>query len=510
MLSLPAAESVGLTDELTNWLLLGTVVLLVSVAAVRFATRSGLPTLLLYLGIGMVVGEAGIGIGFEDAALAHALGYAGLILILSEGGLTTDWSTIKHAVAPAAMLSTVGAVVSILVVGIAGHWMLDLPWTTALLLGAVLASTDAAAVFSVLRRVPLPRRLSGVLEAESGFNDAPVVLLVVALAAQATPGMEHQSFWHVGFEAVLELAGGALIGFLLGHALGRVLRWVAPGSSGLFSLAVVCVTVLAYAVGDVLHSSGFLATYVCALVMGNLRLPHRQAFRGISQAFGWLAQIGLFVMLGLLASAHNLLNQLVPALVIGTVLLLVARPLSVLLSVSWFGYSLREQIFLSWSGLRGAVPVVLATVPLTVQTPGTGWIFDLVFVLVIIFTLVQAPTLPWMTRILGLQQTTPTYDVEVESTALEDLAAHLLQVSIGETSKLHGVEVFELRLPAGSDITLIVRDKESFVPHRRTMLRHNDQVLIVTTAAARKEATQRIQAVSRDGRLAGWHSPQEG
>ena len=184
MPSLPSL-AIGLTDELTNWLLIGTLVLLVSVAAVRFATRSGLPTLLLYLAIGMVVGEAGIGIGFEDAALAHALGYAALILILSEGGLTTDWSGIKNAVAPAAMLATVGVTVSVFVVGLAAHWLLDLPWPVALLLGAVLASTDAAAVFSVLRRVPLPRRLSGVLEAESGFNDAPVVLLVVALAAQA-------------------------------------------------------------------------------------------------------------------------------------------------------------------------------------------------------------------------------------------------------------------------------------------------------------------------------------
>lgn len=508
MLSLPTV-TVGLADDLTNWLLIGTLVLLVSVAAVRFATRSGLPTLLIYLAIGVIVGEAGIGIGFEDAELVHALGYAALVLILSEGGLTTDWSDLKSAVAPAAMLATVGAVVSVLVVALAAHWLLDMPWLIALLLGAILASTDAAAVFSVLRRVPLPPRLSAVLEAESGFNDAPVVLLVVALAAQATPGMEQQGFWQVGVLAVLELAGGAVIGLVLGVVLGRGLRWMAPGSSGLFSLAVVCVTVLAYAVGDRLHTSGFLATYVCALVLGNLQLPHRQAFRGISQAFGWLAQIGLFVMLGLLASAHNLLSQVVPALVIGSVLLLVARPLSVLASASWFGFSLREQAFLSWSGLRGAVPVVLATVPLTLETPGTAQVFDLVFVLVVIFTLVQAPTLPWIARALRLEQATPTYDVEVESTALEDLDAHLLQVAIGEHSRLHGVEVFELRLPPGSDVTLVVREQETFVPHRRTVLRHGDQMLVVTTAAARKAAIKRVQSVSRDGRLAGWHSARE-
>ncbi|WP_018158186.1 potassium/proton antiporter [Demetria terragena] len=509
MLSLPTV-TVGLTEELTNLLLVGALVLLVSVAAVRLATRSGLPTLLLYLAIGMALGEAGFGISFENSALAHSIGLGALVLILSEGGLTTEWDDIKSAILPAALLSTIGVVVSVAVVAGAAYYLLDLPWSIALLLGAILASTDAAAVFSVLRRVPLPRRLSGVLEAESGFNDAPVVLLVVALASQATPGVEHQGWWVVGVEAALELAGGAIIGLVLGQVLGRLLRWVAPGSSGLFSLAVVAVTVLAYAVGDLLHSSGFLATYVCALVLGNLKLPHRQAFRGISQAFGWLAQIGLFVMLGLLASPGRLVDQIIPALVIGTVLLLVARPLSVLASLAGSDYTLREQAFLSWSGLRGAVPVVLATVPLTLDTPGTSWMFDLVFVLVIIFTLVQAPTLPWITRVLGLEQGTPTYDVDVESTALDDLDAHLLQASIGPASKLHGVEVFELRLPPGADVTLIVRDGDSFVPERRTVLRHGDQMLVVTTAQSRSAALKRIQAISRDGRLAGWHSSGEG
>ncbi|BDZ59370.1 hypothetical protein GCM10025872_30270 [Barrientosiimonas endolithica] len=297
---------------------------------------------------------------------------------------------------------------------------------------------------------------------------------------------------------------------MLGQLIGRLLRWGAPGSSGLFSIAVVGVTVLAYAVADLVSTSGFIATYVCALVLGNLRLPHRQAVRGIAQAFGWLAQIGLFVMLGLLAFPERLLAQVVPALVLGTVLLLVARPLSVVASVAAFGYSWREQVFLSWAGLRGAVPIVLATVPLMLGTPGTEWIFDMIFVLVIVFTIVQAPTLPWITRRLGLAQAAPTYDVEVEATPLEDLDANLLQVTIGQESRLHGVEVFELRLPPGADMTLVVRDGTSFVPHRRTVLRHGDQVLVVATAEARGAVVERIQAVSRAGRLAGWNAADAG
>lgn len=505
-MTVPAAASAQLTEDLTGWLLLGSLVLLVSVAAVRLANRSGLPTLLLYLAIGMALGNDGFGIDFDNAALAQVLGYSALVLILAEGGLSTDWHSIRASVAPAALLSTLGVIVSVLVVGVAAHTLLPLSWEVSLLVGAVLSSTDAAAVFSVLRRVPLPHRLSGVLEAESGFNDAPVVLLVVALAAQATPGVPHAGWWLVGVEAVLELTGGALIGFVLAQLIGRLLRYVAPGSSGLFSLAVVGVAVLAYAVADLVHTSGFIATYVAALVLGNLGLPHRQAVRGISQAFGWLAQIGLFVMLGLLADPHRLVDQLVPALVLGTVLLLVARPISVLVSMTPFGFSLREQAFLSWAGLRGAVPVVLATVPLTMGTPGTQWIFDLVFVLVIIFTLVQAPTLPWITRRLGLTTSAPTHDLDVEATPLEELGAHLVQVTIGEHSRLNGVEVFELRLPRGADVTLVVRDNRSFVPTRNTVLRRGDQLLVVTTADARAAAVAALESISRDGRLAGWRT----
>ncbi|YAL82802.1 potassium/proton antiporter [Dermacoccaceae bacterium W4C1] len=500
----PTVATAALTEDLTSWLLVGSLVLLVAVAAVRLANRSGLPTLLIYLGIGMLLSANGSGIEFNDAEVAQVLGYSALVLILAEGGLTTDWDQIRTAVLPAALLSTLGVVVSVLVVGVAAHTLLPLSWEVSLLLGAVLSSTDAAAVFSVLRRVPLPPRLSGVLEAESGFNDAPVVLLVVALASSATPGMEHHGWGVVAAEAAFELAVGALIGFVLGQLFGRLLRRVAPGSSGLFSLAVVAVAVLAYAVADLAHTSGFIATYVAALVLGNLNLPHRQAVRGIAQAFGWLAQIGLFVMLGLLATPHRLVDQLIPALVLGTVLLLIARPLSVLVSMSWFGYTVREQAFLSWAGLRGAVPVVLATVPLTMGTPGTQWIFDLVFVLVLVFTLIQAPTLPWITRRLGLTSATPTQSLGVESTPLEDLGAHLVQVSVGPESKLAGVEVFELRLPVGSDVALVVRDDASFVPDRRTVLRRGDQLLIVTTSAAQAEAVRKLHAVSREGRLAGW------
>ena len=485
--------------------------LLVSVAAVRLSVRSGLPTLLLYLAIGVAIGEAGLGIRFNDVELTQVLGYSALVLILVEGGLTTSWDGIRRSVAPAALLSTLGVVVSVAVVGVAAYFVLHVSWTVAFLVGAVLSSTDAAAVFSVLRRVPLPRRLSGLLEAESGFNDAPVVILVLALSAQASPGLGghgghggYGPWWQLVLIAVAELAGGGAIGLLLGYAGGHLMRRIASSSSGLFSIGVVSLTVLAYAAGAQLHASGFLAAYLSALLLGNMRLPHRAAVRGFAQALGWLAQIGLFVLLGLLVSPSQLTEQIVPAVLIGLVLLLVARPLSVIATMTPFRMPWRDQAFLSWAGLRGGVPVVLATVPLTAGTPNVEWLFDFVFVLVVIFTLVQAPTLPWVARRLRVTDSDRALDLEVESTPLDELGAEVLQITVGAASQLHGVEVFELRLPPGANVTLVVRAGNGFVPSPNTVLRHGDQLLIVATAQTRLAAERRVRQISQRGRLAGW------
>jgi cell volume regulation protein A len=505
VISLASITSSGMSlDDLTRVLLLGSLVLLVAVAAVRLSVRSGLPSLLIYLGIGLALGNAGAGIQFDDASITRILGYAALVLILAEGGLTTSWNNIKGSVAPAAVLATVGVVVSVVVVAVAAHTLLPLSWTISLLIGAIVSSTDAAAVFAVLRNVPLPKRLSGMLEAESGFNDAPVVILVVAFAAQGIPGTEAQPWYVLLGLAAAELAGGAVVGVAIGWLGGQLLRRVAGASSALFSIGVIALTVLAYAAGAAVHASGFLATYLAALVLGNMGLPNRVSFQSFATALGWIAQIGLFVLLGLLADPTSLDGQLVNAVVIGFVLLLIARPLSVILSTTWFRVPWRDQAFLSWAGLRGAVPVVLATVPLTMGTPGTDWIFDLVFMLVVVFTLVQGPTLPWMARRLGLTEHVHSVDVDLESTSLIEIGADVLQVTVGPESKLHGVAVFEMRLPRGAMVTLVVRSGEGFVPEPHTTIRHGDRLLIVATTRVRARTEQRIRAISRGGRLAGW------
>ncbi len=270
--------SSGMTlDDLTRVFLIGSIVLLVAVAAVRVSVRSGLPSLLLYLGLGLLLGDLGAGVQFDSASTTRVLGYAALVLILAEGGISTSWSNIRDSVRPAALLSTVGVVVSVLVVALAAHTLLPLSWTISLLMGAIVSSTDAAAVFAVLRNVPLPNRLSGMLEAEAGFNDAPIVILVVAFAAQGAPGGEPLAWYSLLGDAVLELAGGVAVGLLVGWLGGQLLRRVASSSSALFSIGILALTVFAYAAGSALHVSGFLATYLAALVLGNLSLPHRSS-----------------------------------------------------------------------------------------------------------------------------------------------------------------------------------------------------------------------------------------
>jgi cell volume regulation protein A len=487
--------------ELYLTLLLAAVVVLVSIVATRFASNVGLPSLLLYLGVGVLLGEDVIGIHFDNAQTAQNLGTAALAIILIEGGLSTRWGEIKDLIAPASVLGTVGVGASALVTAGGAHLFLGYSWQLSLLLGAVVSSTDAAAVFAVLRSLPLPRRLAGLLEAESGFNDAPTVILVLLFSE--TPF--HVSAWHLIWELVYELALGAAIGIAVGWIGRLALPRVALPASGLYPLATFGLCVAAFAAAGAAGASGFLAAYLSALVLANgARMPHRAATTSFAEGFGWLAQIGLFVLLGLLVTPSELGHAIVPALVVGIVLLLIARPLSVLLSLLAFKIPLREQAFLSWAGLRGAVPIVLATFPIVHGVPGSGKLLDIVFVLVAIYTLVQGPSLPWLSRWLRLTPREATREILVESGPLDVLDAELLTMTIPASSGLDAVSLLELRLPDAAVITLIIREGRSFVPNDDTWLLAGDEILVVTTRSQRDTAERRLRAVARRGPLAHW------
>ncbi|MDT9593440.1 potassium/proton antiporter [Nocardioides zeae] len=488
--------------DLDRFLLVGSAVTLLAILAVRLSSRAGLPSLVLYLLMGVALGSSGLGIEFTDASLAHALGFGALVLILAEGGLTTDWREIRPSMRLGLALATVGVVVSVGVVALAAHYLLGLPWQIAVLLGAATSATDAAAVFSVLRIVPLPRRITGALEAESGLNDAPTVVLVTLVSTGAA--LEHGVPLLV-LEVVYELVAGVVIGFVVGALGAAAMRRAALPSSGLYPLAAVFWAVLAYAVGATVHVSGFAAVYVAALVLGNADLPHRAATRSFVEGVAWLSQIALFVMLGLLLTPSRITWEIIGiALAAGLVLTVVARPVSVLVSSALQPTPPRDLLFLSWAGLRGAVPIVFTTIPLAAGVPGAEQLFDVVFVLVVVYTLLTGPTLPWVARRLGLSEAAEPRDLDVEAAPLERVAADLLQVHVPEASRLHGVEVGELRLPLGASVSLVVRGGEVLVPDATTVLRRGDDLVVVTPRAERAATEERLALVSRYGRLARW------
>jgi len=488
-------------EDLNIVVLAVTLVLLVGVAAVRVSSRVGLPSLLLYLAIGVALGESGLGLRFEDLNLTMILGSLALAIILAEGGFSTQWSTVRPVAALSFVLATVAVGISVGVTASLVYLVLDVDVRTALLLGAVASSTDAAAVFSVLRAMPLQKRLRAALEAESGFNDPPVIILVTVVASDA---------W--GESGAVSIGTAMLVQLVLGAGLGlvvaRIGQWVlarsALPSAGLYPLATIAIAMLAFAVAGVAGGSPFLAVYVAGLWLGNAALPHRRATTGFAEGLAWLAQIGLFIMLGLLASPGRLVDAIVPALVVGTALTLIARPISVALCATPFRIPWREQVFMSWAGLRGAVPIVLATIPMTRGLPAADRIFDVVFLLVIVFTLVQGPTLPWLARRLGVTERESTREVEIDAAPLEEMDVSLLQFDLPPKSQLAGVAIFEIGLPQESSVSMIVRKGRVFVPNATTILLSGDRLLLATSNPERATTERRLRAVSRAGRLAQW------
>ncbi|MCY1157018.1 MAG: potassium/proton antiporter [Citricoccus sp.] len=469
-------------DVINFVMLLAPLVTLVAIAGVRLGSRLGLPALLLFLGVGMLLGESGFGLEFDDAVIAQGLGYAALVLILAEGGLTTKWEAIRPSIGLATVLATVGVIVTIGLMTVIGHYALGLPLIVALLFGAVNAGTDAAAVFSVLRGIPLPARLRAVLEGESGLNDAPTVLIVAAATALAIGEQPPGGIPGLIGMVIIQLLGGILLGLTLGFLGVFALRRFALPAAGLYPLATLAWTVLAYGVATQITVSGFAAVYVCAMVLGNGRLPHRHATQAFAEGTGWTAQIGLFVMLGLLASPGRITwDTALIAVIAGLFLTFVVRPVAVIVCATWFRAPWREQLFLSWAGLRGAVPIILATVPMAAQMDGAEKLFDMVLVFVLVYTLIQAPTLPWVARKLGVTTTEACTSVEVEPAPMDEQHANLLKITLTEDSPLTRNPIQKLDLPPNTVIALVSRTQGTFVPAPDTMLNPHDELLVLTT-----------------------------
>lgn len=497
-----------MTDSTLYLLILAaTGLLLVALIAIKLSHRLGMPVLLLFVGIGLLLGEDGLGIRYDDAELTRQVGTLLLAVILWEGGYTTRAASIRPVALRSVVLATVGVLVSVAVTSALVFWFFEVDLRTAVIFGAVASSTDAAATFAILRRLPVVHRIRQTLEAESGFNDPPVIVLISVVISDA---WLETSVVAMLASAAFQLGVGAAVGLLVAWAGAGLLRLSALPASGLYPLGAAAIAMVAFAGAGFVGASGLLACYVAGLVVGNSGLPHHRTTIGFAEALAWLAQMGLFMMLGLLASPLRLLDAVLPALLVGAALTFVARPVSVLACLTPFRVPWREQLFISWGGLRGAVPIVLAAVTMASSVEGGRRIFDVVFVLVIVFTLVQGPTLPLVARLTGVVEPVATTEMTFESSALDNADVMVLKVTVGPGSRLHRVTVQELRLPDKVTVSMIVRDGEVLVPDGAAYLQTGDDLIFTAAPDVVGDVVRRLRAVDRGGRLGRWDEAQKG
>lgn len=469
--------------QLTSYLVGGGLLLFAGVVASKVAGRLGLPALAVFLGVGMLLGSDVLGVvAFDDPDVARAIGSVALASILFAGGLDTPWRDARPVVGPGVVLATAGVLVTGAVVGLFATWVLGVPLPLGLLLGATVSSTDAAAVFSVLRTrdVGLPHRLRSLLEVESGSNDPMAILATVVLLAWVEAG----SFDALGAALMLtsQLSIGLVGGLVFGGGLGAFVRHVDLDQHGLYPVVSVAFAAVGFSVVDLLGGSGFLAVYVAGVVVGNTAAIHVKRLQEFHDGIAWMMQIVLFLGLGLLSFPSRLPDVAAPSIAILVVLMVVARPVAVWACLPR-GWTNGERLLISWVGLRGAAPILLATFPLAAGLDGADIVFDVVFFVVLHSVVLQGSTMPAVVRKLGLAR-------DVEPRAVESRRGHgpvpdLVHYVVAPSAPADGTRLVDLGLPEGVLVVLVVRGDERLIPEGSTRLRAGDQLTVLADAPER-------------------------
>lgn len=465
-------------------ILLGTaVLLLLSILASKASGRLGVPSLLLFLGVGMLAGSDGPGgIPFDNAYVAQSLGVVALVFILFAGGLETAWESVRTVIWKAVGLSTLGVIITALSVGLFATAVLGFSPLQGLLLGAIVSATDAATVFAVLRArsVGLKGEIRPLLELESGSNDPMAVFLTVGLTGLLTrPEASMLGLIPIFFQ---QMALGALFGYAFGKAMVFVINRMRLEAEGLYPVMTLAMVMLAYAGTAALGGNGFLAVYLAGLVLGNHDFIHKQSLIRFHDGLAWLMQIAMFLTLGLLVFPSRLLPVVGAGLLAALVLMFIARPLSVYVTLFFTRMSWREKTMISWVGLRGAVPIILATFPLLAGVPQADTIFNIVFFIVLTSVLLQGTTLPVVARWLKVDALLPVrhhYPLEVVETGGPKVTSELIEVPIPVDSPTVGRQIVELGLPRGALVVLVGRNEEFFVPRGATVLEAGDSLLVL-------------------------------
>jgi potassium/hydrogen antiporter len=460
-------------------ILVAAALLAAGIAASLLASRLRLPGLLLFLALGMAIGSDGTGwIDFSDYELARTVGVVALALILFEGGLTAGFQEIRPVFRASLSLAIVGTVGTAVICGFAASWLFDLSTLEGMLLGAIISSTDGAAIFALLRGSTLRRRLARTLEGEAGFNDPIAVLLVIGFIEW----IEQPDYGIVDLLAlfVTEMGIGAGIGLAVGIAATQALRHTRLASPGLYPVATLATAGMAFGGAEVLHGSGFLAAYVAGLIVGSGRLPAKQTVTVFHQGLAWVAQIVMFTTLGLLVFPSQLDDVWLEGTALALVLVFIARPLSAFVATAFERFSAKERVLLGWAGLRGAVPVVLATFPVIEEVPNNDEFFNIVFFAVVISTLVQGSTAELIANRLGLTTNTPALPRPlVETGTVRRLGAEIVEYPVGRDDAIVGQLVRDLGLPRDALLSVIVRGSEALLPRGSTRVEADDRLHVI-------------------------------
>ena len=464
-----------------NILFTGSVLLLVSIIAGKTTDRLGVPTLLFFLVVGILAGSEGIGgIRFDNYHIAELIGIVSLNFILFSGGLDTNWQKIKPILWKGIALSTIGVFITAFAVGLFVYFILDFSLLEGLLLGAIVSSTDAAAVFSILRGqgIGLKGSLRPILELESGSNDPMAYFLTISL----TTLLSHSDMHF--YQLVPLFVKGFIIGGLMGYAMGKTSHWlinnIKLNSDGLYPVLVLGLAMFTYAATDFLGGNGFLAIYLCALILGNSNFIHKRSMMRFYDGQAWLMQIIMFLTLGLLVFPSKVLPVIGIGLLISAFLIFIARPLGVFMSLSFFKINTRNKLFLSWVGLRGAVPIVFATYPMIAGLPKAELIFNLVFFISVSSVLLQGTTLSYIASLLHLSVPGKIKQKTGHESELQDpLSKELVEIMIANDSPVSGQKIVTLDIPRSANIMTIKRGDHYIIPVGSTRLQAGDRLQIL-------------------------------
>lgn len=460
-----------------------------AILASKASGKLGIPALILFIGIGMLAGSDGPGgVHFEDVTFTKNLGMVSLALILFAGGLESTWQTIQPVIWRGFSLATIGVFVTAGLIGAFAYYIFQFELVSALLLGAVVSSTDAAAIFGVLRGrgIRLKHKLAPLLELESGSNDPVAVFLTISLTTlAANPG---SSPWALVPHLFIEMPVGALVGLLGSYGTLWLINHLRLEYDGLYSVLTLSSVFIIYGLTHLVGGNPFLAVYLAGVVMGSNNFLHKMALVQFHEALAWLMQIAMFIVLGLLVFPSELLSVAVPGLALSAFLILVVRPASVFIALGRAHMTTRSKFFVSWAGLRGAVPIILATFPLIADVPRAQEIFNLVFFVVLTSVLIQGTALGWMAKMLSVLAPTPANKIDLKPAAHDEL----MEIIIDDNSRSAGRQVVELGLPTTALIVLLTRKGESYIPRGGTVLESGDVLLVATRRADHEELRHRF------------------